>query len=165
MFNVKIRSQALLIGSFLETAANPMFRHSLYHEVLYRYHVLGETTLPNPGFPPYYDETFFFTIKHYFETSPLNINVMTTMQWYRVLLEDQVLKSPANESSPSTLIPCRVERLHPATDWPTTWSLARTRGLGSELTTFIFRLLHQLLPTKDRVSKFGLNTPAENFSN
>lgn len=48
LFNVKNRSLALLIRTFMETSANPNFRHSLYHEVLYRYHVLKEDTLPDP---------------------------------------------------------------------------------------------------------------------
>ena len=52
LLNVKMRSMALLIRSFLETAAHPSFNHSLYHEVLFRYHVLGETSLNDPGYPP-----------------------------------------------------------------------------------------------------------------
>ena len=153
LFNVKVRSTALLIRTFIETAANPTFRHSLYHEVLYRYHVLGEVTLPDPGYPPYYDKTFFDTIKHYKDNSTLNISVMTTKQWYQVLLDDQVLMSPADEDSPATLLPVRAELLHPSTDWACTWTLSRTKGLGSDLTAFLFRLLHQLLPTQDRVSR------------
>ena len=65
LFNVKIRSLALLIRSFLETALHPAFRHSLYHEALFRYHVLNDDSVPNPGFPPYYDAEFFNTLKHY----------------------------------------------------------------------------------------------------
>ena len=55
LLHVKVRALALLIRSFLETTANPNFRHSLFHQLLYRYHVLGETDLPDPGYPPYYD--------------------------------------------------------------------------------------------------------------
>ena len=55
LLNVKVRALALLIRSFLETAINPSFRHSLYHEMLFRYHVLDESSLPNPGFTPFYD--------------------------------------------------------------------------------------------------------------
>ena len=162
LFNVKIRAFALLIRAFLETAAHPAFRHSLYHEILFRYHVLSEDSLANPGFPPYYDSEFFKTIKHYHETSPLNITVMTTKQWYKVLLEDQVLMTPTNENTPSSLIPVRAEDLSPQTDWPATWSLARTKGLDSELTSFIFKLLHCLLPTQDRVSRFTRNQNQKN---
>ena len=61
--------------------------------------------------------------------------------------------TPPNENSPASLIPVRVELLSPQTDWPVTWELARTRGLGSELTGFLFKLLHHLLPTQDRVAR------------
>ena len=150
-----MRSLALLIRSFVETSANPKFRHSLYHELLYRYHVLQEVTLPNPGLPPYYDQTFFDTIKHYKENSTLNITTMSTKQWYRMLLEDQVLMTPATKTSAPKLLPVRVELLHPTLDWSWIWKMSRTKGLGSDLTAFLFRLLHQLLPTKDRVARLG----------
>ena len=111
LFHVKIRSLALLIRSFLETASNPKFRHSLLHEVLFRYHVLGETCLPNPGFLPYYDQNLFNTIKHYQDTCPLNISVMTTKQWYQILLEDRVFMQPGAAGAPQVLLPFRVELL------------------------------------------------------
>ena len=107
----------------------------------------------DPGYPPYYDKDFFKTIKHYQETSPLNIAVMTTKQWYQVMLEDQVLMTPTDENTSPALVPVRVESLSPLTDWSTTWNLARTKGLGSDLTAFLFKLLHHLLPTQDRVSR------------
>ena len=59
LMNVSMRSLALLIRSFLETSINPNFRHSLLHEHLYRYHVMGEHSWPDPGFAPYYDKDFF----------------------------------------------------------------------------------------------------------
>ena len=115
LFHVRIRSLSLLIRSFLETSCNPSFRHSLLHEVLFRYHVLGETSLPNPGFLPYYDQTFFNTIKHYCDTSPLSIPKMTTIQWFsRSLLEDRVLMQLHADDSPQVLLPVRVEQLNPA---------------------------------------------------
>ena len=99
LHHVRLRAQALLIRSFMETAANPNFRHSLFHEILFRYHVQGEHTLPDPGLCPYYDKEFFATIRHYQESSPMNINVMTTKQWYCALLEDNVLKTETDENS------------------------------------------------------------------
>ena len=50
LLNVKIRSLALLIRAFMETAAYPNFRHSLFHEILFRFHILDEDLLINPGF-------------------------------------------------------------------------------------------------------------------
>ena len=95
----------------METSAHPNFKHSLFHEILYRYHVLGEVDLPDPGVTPYYDKEFFSLIHHYHINSPLNVAVMTTKQWYQVLLEDQVLMTPSTDNSPPTLIPTRVEVL------------------------------------------------------
>ena len=37
LLNVKIRAKSPLIRSFLETAVNPNYGHSLYHEQLYRF--------------------------------------------------------------------------------------------------------------------------------
>ena len=144
---------ACLIRTFLETATNPNFRHSLFHELLYRFHVLGETSLPDPGVTPYYDQLFFETIRHYHEHSPLNISLMTIKQWYSVLMEDKVLMSPPNEDTPRSLLPIRAETLSPSTDWPNSWRLSRMQGLESDLSSFLFKLLHKLLPTQDRVSR------------
>lgn len=67
----------------------------------------------------------------------------------------KVLMSQADDISPPSLIPVRVESLNPSTDWSETWRLARLQGLGSDLTSFIFKLVHCLLPTQDRVSRLG----------
>ena len=77
LINVKIRALALLIRTFLETSVNPKFRHSLFHEHLYRYHVMGELDLPNPGFTPYYDQEFFRLITHYKTHGTMDISTMT----------------------------------------------------------------------------------------
>ena len=41
----------------------------------------------------------------------------------------------------------------PDHDCPYTWSIARTKGLTSDQTAFLFKLLHQLLPTRERISR------------
>ena len=54
-----------------------------------------------------------------------------------------------------SIVPARVEILHPSSNWQFTWRLARLRGLGSELCSFLFKLLHLLLPTQDRVHRMA----------
>ena len=61
--NVKLKAQAALTRSFLETACHPKFIQSLYNSSLFRYHVLGEESIPDPGFPPFYTREFFMKIK------------------------------------------------------------------------------------------------------
>ena len=48
LLNVNVRAMFLLIRYFLEIAVNQNFIHSLFHEQLYRYHVLKEHSLPDP---------------------------------------------------------------------------------------------------------------------
>ena len=159
--NVKIRALALLIRSFLETSINPKFRHILFHEHLFRYHVMEEHCLPDPGFTPYYDRDFSNVIDHYKHSSTTNIATMTTKQWYLVLLEDKVLMNQVNiqAQGPAELIPIRPESKHPNTDWSQLWSLARTKGLRSELISFQLKVLHDLLPTQERMSRLGVGEP------
>ena len=153
--NVKMRAMACLLRSFLETAAHPIFRHNMFHEIMFRYHVLEEHDLPDPGLTPYYDEQFFGTLRHYHANSPLKISTMTIKQWYMVLMEDRLLMTPATDNNPQGLLPVRAETMSPNNDWPTTWRLIRLKGLNSELSAFLFKLIHCLLPTQDRVARLG----------
>ena len=49
---VKMKALAGLIRCFLETACMAKFRQSLYHQLLFRYHVLDDRSIQNPGLPP-----------------------------------------------------------------------------------------------------------------
>ena len=64
--------------------------------------------------------------------------------------------NPTNDDTPASLIPVRSETLHPNCDWPQIWSNIRSKGLGSELSSFLLKLVHGLLPTQDRVARIGL---------
>ena len=148
LLNVEIRAKACLIKSFMETAANPNFQENIYHAALFKYHVLEDRSLPDPGMPPYYPATFFNTIQTVSQSTPLNIMHISLKQWYRVLLEEKVTMREVDNTM--EFIPCRVELQHPNNDWEVTWRRSRMSGLGSELSSFLFRILHQLLPTKER---------------
>ena len=130
LMNVSIRALALLIRTFLETSINPSFRHSLFHEHLFRYHVMGEHSLPDPGYTPYYDRNFFNVIMNYRTSSTMNIATMTMKEWYSILLEDKVLKSPASMETPSKLLPVRSESLHPTQTGVKYGSYQEPRVLG-----------------------------------
>ena len=88
--HVKFKAQARLIKSFLETASNPKYNHSLYHEALLKYHVLEDRSICDPGIPPYYSENFFETIKLMKDQGTLNITTMSSKDWYRVMLEEKL---------------------------------------------------------------------------
>ena len=54
------------------------------------------------------------------------------------------------------LVPVRAEVLLVNNDWKRTWLLVRMKGLGSQLASFLFKLVHGLLPSQDRVATVGL---------
>jgi hypothetical protein len=119
---------------------------------------LGGSVSPTQQYyTPHYDKDFFNLIQHYKETSPMNTSIMPSSGIPPFYIEDQVLMNPANDDAPSSLIPIRSESLHPTSDWPQIWLYVRTRGLGSELSSFLFKLLHGFLPTQDRVSRIGMS--------
>ena len=157
LHHVKYKAIAMLIRSFLETAINPKFLHNLYHTSLYRYHVLLDRNIPDPGLPPFYSQEFFNTIRDVHESTPLNVATMSSSQWYTLLLEDNITMEHLPNSNLRQFIPSRAEVDSPATDWEKTWHLARLKGLGPEMSSFLWKLLHKLLPTQDRVSRILRN--------
>ena len=153
---VMLKSQAGLIRSFLETAVNPSFRQSLFHNILFRFHVLGDSSVPDPGYPPFYNEDFFSKIRRVHLNSPLNVATMSEKQWYRLLLEDYSIME--ENDLVKKYKKCRVELASPDTDWERSWRLARLSGLGPENISFLFKMMHQLLPTQERLSRISPRT-------
>ena len=88
--HLKCKATARLIVSFLETAVSPTYIHSIYHEALFRYHVLDEKSINNPGIPMYISEEIFEFIKLVYNEGT-NIYTMTSKQWYKALLDKTVL--------------------------------------------------------------------------
>ena len=151
LHNVSCKAKASLIRTFLETAVNPSFSHSLYHSLLFRAHVLKDDTV-SVCTPPYYSDSFFKSIRWVEENTPLNVATMSTAQWYRVLVEQEVTMVEV-EGTPRDFIKCKEELLSPEIDWETTWRRARMKGLGSEATSFLWKMLHNILPTEARLGR------------
>ena len=51
---------------------------------------------------------------------------------------------------------CRVELKHPHVDWEQTLTLAATPGLSSEQSSFLWRMIHDLLPTRERLYRLSM---------
>ena len=51
------------------------------------------------------------------------------------------------------LISCRAKTRAPGCDWDGVWTRARLPDLGSELMSFLFKVLHYLLPTQERLAR------------
>ena len=140
-----------LIATFIQTAAGKRFQTSTFHSWLYRYHVLGETHLPDPGYTPYYNQHFFLEIKKVKEDSPLNPLFMTIKEWYRYLLEKNVTRREVDQEGRTEIIPCKVEERNPEVFWSESYRISRLKGLSPDSKSFLFRMIHSLLPSKERL--------------
>ena len=153
--NVKIRAMALLIHNFLAQAICPRYKPNMYYNTLYRWHVLGQRDIPNPGCPPFYSTCFFSIIRDTHENTPLNIAWVTVKQWYRLLMEKGITHSSEEPSVPAALIASKLETKHLDANWPNAYQLARKFGLSPEQKSFLFKMLQSLLPTRERLARVG----------
>ena len=91
-------------------------------------------------------------IKKVHNESPVNILHMTEGDWYRLLLEQNCTMEVGEGNSWVNMeyIRCRVERANPEADLE---HCSKLQGLGPENISFMFRVLHQTLPTQERVAR------------
>jgi hypothetical protein len=155
MFNVKARSMATLIHTFLAQAVSPLFPTNHYLNSLYRWHVLGQRDVPDPGRPPYYTLAFFSVIKDVHFNTPLNIIWITLKQWNQLLLERGVTHTSDDTESPPILLSSRLEESNPSEDFSNSYRLSRLFGLSPEQKSFLFKLLQNILPSKERLHRAG----------
>ena len=78
---------------------------------------------------------------------------MTIKEWTKYLAETYVTKNSADNLE--TFLPCSAEAAAVDTNWSECWRRCGLSGLGSELTTFNFKLLHRLLVTTPRLFDLG----------
>ena len=148
---VQRRGLAFLISSFLETAINPKFSRNLLHEWLLRFYVFDEP-LPKPNIPPYFRGEFFPTLRR-LQSASVNLKLCNVKTIYNFLMDDLLKVEETEVGGQRPLIPLRVELGDQEVDWPRSWQLARLPALGPQLSSFLFKMLHQLLPTGERVAK------------
>ena len=101
------------------------------------------------------DDSFFNHIKEVKQEGLLNIQRLTSGQWYRVLMENNVTHQVSN--SVRELLPSRAETNHTNVDWERTWKLAATPGLPSNLLSFFWLMVNNILPCPSRL--FRLQMP------
>ena len=157
--HIKYKSLAGFITTFLQSAANPAFQSNLLHTLLYRKHVLGEEDVPGvpAQLPPYFSLELFNTIKTVKNETPLNIVSMSERDWSRLLTEDYVTMKVHNVGEPREFCPSKPELLSPATDWVLSWSMCRQKGLSPDLSSFLWKLLHNLLCSQQRLHRRGVS--------
>ena len=159
LYNIKGKAMAEFIRSFLETAIHPRFTTNQYHNALYRWNVLSDRSIRAPSMCPYMSEEIFTNIKQVKDEGLLNIATLSSGQWYRVLIENNITMV-TNDDGRRSLKLCRTETNHPEVNWEATWRLSSLKGLSSEDHSFLWKMLHNLLPTQERINRMGLpNAP------
>ena len=89
----------------------------------------------------------------------LNINTMSLKMWYKYLLEVKVTHTESEDTS--VLVPCRAEHLAPVIDWGRSWRGVCVPGLSPEMHFFLWRMLHDILPTQERLHRMEMpNAPS-----
>ena len=78
---------------------------------------------------------------------------MKGKHWYQLLLDKRILKEENEEHDGYTQIKCKVELAHPLINWERSWKLARLPGLSSISITFLWQMLHNILPTRQRLNQ------------
>ena len=139
---------------YMQTAANPTYRSSLLHQLLYPKHVLKEDDVPGlpAQLPPYLSQDLFNIIKKVKNESPLNITSLTEGDWSRLLTEDYVTMEFNFDSGRKEFRPCKAELACPTTDWSLSWSLCRQQGIPPDLSSFLWKMLLDLLCTQERLT-------------
>ena len=68
------------------------------------------------------------------------------IQWYRVPME-------VDAAQQQVWKPVKCEVSNPSVNWDRSWEFARLNGLSSDQTSFLFRILHNILPTNSRLHR------------
>ena len=93
------------------------------------------------------------------EEGLLSIKTMSVYAWYKQLLAVQVTHTEPED--PSTLVPCRVERLSPGVDWGRSLLAVCVPGLTPEMCSILCKMLHCILSTQDGLHRMNMpNTPS-----
>ena len=153
--DLECRAKAMLLRTFCEQAADPMFRHSLYLETLFRQEVLGEycggAKVP---LPPYYGPAFFGILRKYRHNGPKMLELMTIKDWTQILTRDNITHLTLDPIEEPILRPLAIESSHNDVNWAVALDRARTPGLPSDLASMLFKVMHNILPTQERQARF-----------
>ena len=147
--SVKQKSTSFLIKTFVELSANPKYISSQYLTRLYNFNILGHD-IPCPPSPPYYNESFYCTIREAKEAGMDIIN-LSTKQWYNHLMNQEIFTKKDDDGS---LVPnlSRSETLCPDIDWEVIWMRIRHPSFSSDTVSFLWKLVNELLPTEERLN-------------
>ena len=149
LISVKQKSVSFLIKTFLELAANTNYLSSQFLSRLYSFHILGND-IPCPPSPPYYNESFYKIIREANDAGKDIIN-MSVKQWYKFITDQEIFHTN-NEDGSQITISSRAERMRTDVEWEAVWKRVRHPALSSDATSFLWKLINELLTTEERLA-------------
>ena len=151
--HVQYRARAALIITFLQTAIKPEFQRNFYHNTLYRVNILGEQ-IQAPQIPPNFQGNFFPTIRK-LRSHLGELETVSMRSIYDFLIAKLLREEPDNDQDQSNrqLLPLKYELALPTTEWTRSWRLARLKGPGPEVSSYLLQMLWGILPTKERLHR------------
>ena len=72
-----------------------------------------------------------------------------------MLTEDFITMQVNPITNIKEFIPCKAELANPSTDWQLSWSLCRQQGIHPDMASFLWKMLHNLLSTQERLHRLG----------
>ena len=157
--SVKYKALAGSISTFIQTAANPAYRSNLLHSLLYIKFVLEEDDVPGAStqVPPYFSQDFFDSIKRVKAATSSSIATLSEGDLCKLLIEDNITMLENLDENTREFRPCKAELASPSTDWTLSWSLCRHPWLSPDLSSFLWKMLLDLLSTQKKLNKMGAN--------
>ena len=154
LLHTESRCQAVLIRSFIETAVGGKYAINATNAELYRQKVLNEQENFKIEFSPYYNRTFFDIIKYIKKNADKQIHDLTLKELYNIILKKNVL-----HDSEGNKLPLHGERTMGWIDWEMTWRMLRTRGIPPKVSSTMWKILYNILPTNEKLDiiKNGVN--------
>ena len=154
LHNIECKAEAVNIKTFIELAASPKFCQSSLFTAIFSHQILGENCSVDPGLPPFITKQMLSEIKSAREQG-LQIIDMDSKAWYHHLLHIKVLKEHVqlNGEDEYAFRKCKAELERPDLEWEVLWKRAHMPGLSNHSRTFLFRFLHNILPTQERLVK------------
>ena len=85
---------------------------------------------------------------------------MTEKKWTKILTEDFITMEVNQDTNSSQFRQCRSELASPTTDWTLSWTLCRRPGIPPDMASFLWKMLHNLFSTQERLHRLGYSPSA-----
>ena len=106
--------------------------------------------------PTFLPQVVYDVIKEATEDDNDMIVGYTTKTWQERVTKRFITHNRDPQTGICTLIPTKQEDLNSDTDWDNIWQNMRCKGLTPSQTSYLFKMVHNLLPHNSKLLQFGL---------